>query len=134
METFLRLSKIYRWLLSIVSFFTFAMVGAGSHSGINFENKETRLIFLAIGIYILTVISSSVFVKSKVMKPMSTVGFILIIFTSASIVMAGYFLFSLVMIDLDNSSASPFLSILVLLSIVILGGITLKKLVALGKK
>jgi hypothetical protein len=128
MEIFLRLSKIYRILLSTVAFFMFAMVGAGSHGGINLKNTETRFSFIAITVFVLTVIMLTVFQRTKQKRWNSWIGVLAILLLSASAILSAFSLYKLLRFDLEESSAWPAISVLSLSGIIILGYMIIKKI------
>jgi amino acid transporter len=128
METFLRLSKIYRILLSIVAFFMFAMVGAGSHSGINVDNQETLFSLIVIAVFFVTVVALTLFGRSKSMTWKSIGGVAVLLMLILSTMLSIFSLMKLFSIDLEESSGWPFLSVVSLTAVIVLGYLLIKKM------
>jgi hypothetical protein len=124
--TFRVLSKFYRLLLIIVSFFMLVIVGAGSHGGISLQNKQTLFAFASISAFVLTAITITFFLwnTAKWRRPK---GVALILLSSISTIFSLLTLIKLLAINLDRSSGWTYISVLSLSMLIVLGLVIVRK-------
>jgi hypothetical protein len=126
-ETFRALSKVYRLLLIVVSFFMLIIVGAGSHGGISLQNKQTLFAFTGISAFVLTAIAITIFLW-KAVKAQRLKATVLILLSSISTIFSLITLVKLISINLDTSSGWAYISVLSLGTLIVLGFVIVRKL------
>jgi hypothetical protein len=122
------LPKIYRLLLVVVSLLMFLIVGAGSHGGIDPRNNQTLFAFFAMASFLSTAVAATFFLWSPTWKLKSIQTITFIFFSAISSVFAFVVLIKLLSMDLDESSGWPFISVISMGAIFIIGTSIIYKL------